>query len=225
MESPLILNIETSLGGCSVALAKGNELLAQVVEPEKNKASERLHNMIEDVCQMAEIPKRALEAVAVSGGPGSYTGLRIGVSAAKGICYALDIPLIHIETFQAMHAAVSVRGGMQSSIYIGLIDARRKDVFCSILNHEGGYIQKPGVVTIQEDAFNTYIKDENCLFFGNAVEKLHQITHLSFHMYHIEAPVAEDMIALSAKKFVKSEWEDLAYYEPEYYKDVYLTNR
>ena len=225
MRSQIILNIETSLGGCSVALAKGEELLAQVVEAEKNKASERLHNMIEEVCQMADISKKALDAVAVCGGPGSYTGLRIGVSAAKGICYALEIPLIHIETFQAMHAAVSVRGGIQSSVYIGLIDARRKDVFCSILDHEGGYIQKPEVLTIQEDTFNTYIHFENGLFFGNAVEKLQQITQQTFPMYHLEAPLAEDMILLSSKKFVKSEWENLAYYEPEYYKGVYLMNR
>ena len=225
MRSQIILNIETSLGGCSVALAKGEELLAQVVEAEKNKASERLHNMIEEVCQMADISKKALDAVAVCGGPGSYTGLRIGVSAAKGICYALEIPLIHIETFQAMHAAVSVRGGIQSSVYIGLIDARRKDVFCSILDHEGGYIQKPEVLTIQEDTFKTYIHDENGLFFGNAVEKLQQITQQTFPMYHLEAPLAEDMILLSSKKFVKSEWENLAYYEPEYYKGVYLMNR
>lgn len=225
MGSPLILNIETSLGGCSVALAKGEKLLAQVVEAERNKASERLHNMIEEVCQMADISKKSLDAVAVCGGPGSYTGLRIGVSAAKGICYALDIPLIHIETFQAMHAAVSVRGGKQFPVYIGLIDARRKDVFCSILDHEGGYIQNPEVLTIQEDAFNTYIHDENCLFFGNAVEKLQQITQKTFLMYHLEAPLAEDMVLLSSKKFVKSVWEDLAYYEPEYYKGVYLMNR
>lgn len=205
-------------------MAEGEKLLAQVIESEKNKASERLHNMIEEVCLKADIRKSDLEAVAVSGGPGSYTGLRIGVAAAKGICYALDIPLIHVETFQAMHAAVISRGGLQAKVYIGLIDARRKDAFCSILKSDGTYLQQPEILTIQEDSFNAYI-DEDCLFFGNAVEKLNLITQKTFSTYHMEAPLAADMIALSSIKYVKSEWEDLAYYEPAYYKSVYLMNR
>lgn len=224
MGSPIILNIETSLGGCSVALAKGEAFLAQVLETEKNKASERLHSMIEEVCLKADIRKGDLAAVAVSGGPGSYTGLRIGVSAAKGICYALDIPLLHIETFQALHTAVRFRNDKQAKVYIGLIDARRKDAFCSILNSDGTYIQQPEVLTFQEDSFSAYIKDD-CLFFGNAVDKLNHITQKTFPTYHIEAPMAEDMIALSFKKYVKSECENLAYYEPEYYKSVYFMNR
>jgi tRNA threonylcarbamoyladenosine biosynthesis protein TsaB len=219
----VLLHIETSSGICSVAVSQNGELLNEQVELEHNRAGERLHLMINATLETAGKRFSDLNAVSVSGGPGSYTGLRIGVSAAKGICFALNIPLIHIESFQAMQHAVRHRLRQEVDCYIGLIDARRMDAYTAVMDIEGDYLSAPEAITLQPDSFQEFLKDNSCLLMGTAVQKY---MDLNPGFSGVQVPFSEllasDTISLSYHKFRAKSFENLFYYEPLYYKAVFL---
>jgi len=218
----VLLHIETSLGICSVAVSEGGVLLHEQVEYEPNRAGERLHVMINNVIEAAGRQISELQAVSICGGPGSYTGLRIGVAAAKGVCYALNIPLIHVETFQTMHYAVKHRLKHEADYYIGMIDARRMDAYTAVMDTEGNYLAMPEAVTLGPESFREHLQ-EGTLIMGTAVEKFQAIqpAHTAAKVTCAEL-LASDTVALSYRKFADKSFENLFYYEPLYYKAVYL---
>lgn len=212
-----ILLIDSTTKICSIALSK-EEKLIQLVELDSDGLvhSEKLHLFIQDCLEKAKIEFSDLVAVAISKGPGSYTGLRIGTSAAKGLCYGLNIPLIAIETLTAM--ANSVASSVErASVLIPMIDARRAEVFCSIHQH-GSTTKRVHSRVLDEEPFNE-LTNEKVYYFGDGAEKAQEYLSSSWKYLPNTKTTAQNLIPLSWEKFQNKEFEDVAYFEPYYHKD------
>ena len=214
----LILNIETATTNCSVSLAKEGELLAIKEHDTPNYShSEQLHIFIEEVVKKASVSLSEIAAVAVSKGPGSYTGLRIGVSAAKGLCFSLAIPLISVATLKSMAYKSKSKA---FDFIIPLLDARRMEVYSHIFDRHLNTIRETKADIINEDSYTEYVKKGKVLLVGNGAEKCKSI--LEHHNFSYDAtvvPSAYEMAVLSYEKFKKNDFEDVAYFEPYYLKD------
>ena len=218
----IILAIETSTKNCSVALFKESNLIAHK-ESDKQEFvhSEQLTIYIQDVIALAKIHLNDIDAIALSKGPGSYTGLRIGTSTAKGLCFALDIPLISISTLQGM--AFAMKQNSFADLYCPMIDARRDEVFCALFDNSNNEIRR-----VQSDIVDatTYIPflDKKILFFGNGALKCKEIISHKNAIFidHDIYPSAKNIGVLSYKKYYKKEFEDTAYFEPYYLKDFII---
>ncbi|MFT4669494.1 MAG: tRNA threonylcarbamoyladenosine biosynthesis protein TsaB [Flavobacteriaceae bacterium] len=216
-----ILCIETATTNCSVALSV-NGSVAVLVEDNSNKYShaERLHIFIEQVLNEAEIDKSTLDAIAVSKGPGSYTGLRIGVSAAKGLCFALDIPLISIPTLDSLALQVRPNKGM----IVSMLDARRMEVYSAVFSSEGNQVRDTQAEILIETSFTQYLEQEPVLFIGTGVEKFEPICqHKNATFLNDKLPSAYQMAELAEAKYKISDIENVAYFEPYYLKDFLIT--
>ncbi|MDR7209191.1 tRNA (adenosine(37)-N6)-threonylcarbamoyltransferase complex dimerization subunit type 1 TsaB [Flavobacterium piscis] len=215
-----ILNIETATKNCSVAIARNGEtILCKEIAEEGYSHAEKLHVFIEEAIIEAEINVHDLVAVAVSQGPGSYTGLRIGVSAAKGLCYALNIPLIAIDTLQILASQASVEDGL----IVPMLDARRMEVYSAIFNPKLETKREIQAEIITEDSFNEYA--ETIYFVGDCAEKCKPIlTKANFvFLESIKFPSAKEMSKISYAKYQISDTVDVAYFEPYYLKDFMIT--
>jgi tRNA threonylcarbamoyladenosine biosynthesis protein TsaB len=215
-----ILNIETATKNCSVALAKeGKTILCKEIAEGGYSHAERLHVFIEEIIKEAGITLQDILAIAVSQGPGSYTGLRIGVSAAKGLCFALDIPLIAVDTLQVLASQANVSKGL----IIPMLDARRMEVYSAIFtpNFENKRAVQAEIIT--ENSFEDL--QETIYFVGDCAEKCKSVlTKENFiFLEEIKYPSAKEMSFLSFEKYQKHEIEDVAYFEPYYLKDFMMT--
>ena len=212
-----ILCIETTTTNCSVALAKDG-IIATLLE-DNDKAyshAEKLHVFIDKVLTKSGISKNQLDAVAVSKGPGSYTGLRIGVSAAKGLSYALDIPLIAISTLEALSFQIQNPEGY----IIPMIDARRMEVFTTVFDENFKQIIPIEALILNENSFEDYLSKSKVSFLGNANEKFKAIcSHSNAIFIEDKLPSAKQMSVLAEKAYKKSDFENVAYFEPYYLKD------
>lgn len=211
-----ILAIETATKNCSVALSKdGVTLLCKEIAEEGYSHAERLHVFIEQLLSELELSYKDLSAIAVSQGPGSYTGLRIGVSAAKGLCFALDIPLIAIDTMASLASQVNVQDGF----IVPMIDARRMEVYSAIFNSKHQEIREIRAEILSPESFSD--SSEKIYFIGDCAEKSKTVLNQNNHIYidTIVYPSAKDMSALSYEKFIKNDTVDVAYFEPYYLKD------
>lgn len=217
-----ILNIETATKNCSVSLSKNGETVAiKEVSEEQFSHAEKLHLFIKEVLASEKISLENLNAVAVSKGPGSYTGLRIGVSAAKGLCYALNIPLIAVDTLAVLAEKISVDSG----IIIPMIDARRMEVFTQMFNKDYTPLSVAEALIIDENAF-TDINEDIHLIGDGALKCKTFLTDGKFIFHeHVIYPSANEMSRISYKKYVENTFEDLAYFEPYYLKDFMLTTK
>jgi len=215
-----ILNIETATKNCSVALAKeGITVLCKEIAEEGYSHAERLHVFIEEIIKETGITFQDISAIAVSQGPGSYTGLRIGVSAAKGLCYALGVPLIAVDTLQVLASQAKVSNGL----IIPMLDARRMEVYSAIFasNHENIRAVQAEVIT--ENSFEDL--QETIYFVGDCAEKCKPVlTKENFiFLEEIKYPSAKEMSFLSFEKYKKNDTVDVAYFEPYYLKDFMMT--
>ena len=212
-----ILHIDSSTKVCSIALSNGDQLLELIETDSETLAhSEKLHVFIEECLKKAGIKPANLSAICVSKGPGSYTGLRIGVSAAKGLCYGLSIPFIAIDTLEAM--ADSVQSEVdEGAILIPMIDARRVEVFCSI-HQNNNTLAKVHARVLDEKPF-TELEGKKGYYFGDGAEKAIQYMPLSFTFLKNQNTSAKNLISLAWKKFENNDFEDTAYFEPFYLKD------
>lgn len=217
----LILNIETATKNCSVSIAKnGTTLALKEVNDGAYSHAEKLHEFIEQVVLEAGINMNDLNAVAVSKGPGSYTGLRIGVSAAKGLCFALDIPLISVNTLTSMAYKISISEGY----IIPLLDARRMEVYCSVFNKNKETIEDVSAKIIDENSFEDYLNESKVYFIGDGVEKCESIIiHENAVFKENTYPSAKEMAEISYQKYKIGNMEDVAYFEPFYLKDFVVT--
>ncbi len=214
-----ILCIETSTTNCSVALVKDEKLV--LLKEDYNKTyshAERLHSFIDEIIKESEISIKDLSAISVSKGPGSYTGLRIGVSAAKGLCYALDIPLISVPTLQALAMQVM---GKKNAYIIPMLDARRMEVYSSVFSEEHIELRETKAEILTETSFSEYLKNKSVFFIGNGVEKFSQICSDIDNATFIKdkLPSAKEMALLSYQKYIKEEFENVSYFDPYYLKD------
>ena len=213
----IILSIETATTNCSVSLSKAGETFA-LKEDNSNGFShaERLHIFINAILKENSIDKSEIAAIAVSKGPGSYTGLRIGVSAAKGLCFALNIPLISISTLEALAHQVQISEGM----IIPMLDARRLEVYAAVYQANYEPIRGIEAEVLNETSYMDFLQKGLVYFVGNAVEKTKTlITHSSAVFVENKLPSAKEMGALAFSKYQKSDTEDVAYFEPYYLKD------
>ena len=215
-----ILNIETATKNCSVALAKGGKtIVCKEIAEEGYSHAERLHVFIEEIIKEAGITLNDLSAIAVSQGPGSYTGLRIGVSAAKGLCYALGIPLIAVDTLQALASQVAISNGL----IIPMIDARRMEVYSAVFAPNLERKREVLAEIITENSFEDL--QETLYFVGDCAEKCKSVLTKENYIFldEIVYPSAKEMSAISFEKFKKSDTVDVAYFEPYYLKDFMIT--
>jgi tRNA threonylcarbamoyladenosine biosynthesis protein TsaB len=214
-----ILNIESSTTNCSISLANNGELISIRELNEKNYShSTKLHSFIEEVLKNSNITVNKLSAIAVSSGPGSYTGLRIGVSAAKGLCYALQIPLISVPTLQVLARQLNIQ---REDLIIPVMDARRDEVYSAVYNSEYELVRDIFPEIIDSESFSGLAKNNKLYFIGNGQEKCERLirkkSNLIFSNYDT-FPSSKEMILISFKKFKKSKFEDIAYFEPDYLK-------
>ncbi|QBZ96806.1 tRNA (adenosine(37)-N6)-threonylcarbamoyltransferase complex dimerization subunit type 1 TsaB [Flavobacterium sangjuense] len=214
-----ILNIETATKNCSVSLAKNGEtVLCKEIAEQGYSHAEKLHVFIEDILKETGVSVQDLKAIAVSKGPGSYTGLRIGVSTAKGLCYALGIPLISVDTLQVLAKQVVVENGL----IVPMLDARRMEVYSAVFDANHNKIMEVQAEVLTE---NSYAEITEAVYFiGDCQEKCKTVlvkNNFNF-LPEIVFPSANEMSSLSYEKFVKNEFEDVAYFEPFYLKDFLI---
>ena len=213
----LILNIETATTNCSVSLSKDGETL--VLKEDYNSSyshAETLHVYISNIFKEANISKNQLDAVAVSKGPGSYTGLRIGVSAAKGICFALDVPLISVSTLKSLATQVEIDEGC----IVPMLDARRMEVYSAIYSFNYELKRDIQAQIITTESFKQELELSPLYFIGSGVEKTEGlIKHKNAFFIDNKLPSAAQMAQLSEEKYQTSDFEDVAYFEPYYLKD------
>ena len=215
-----ILNIETATKNCSVALAKeGKTIVCKEIAEEGYSHAERLHVFMEEIIKEAGIAFQDLSAIAVSQGPGSYTGLRIGVSAAKGLCFALGVPLIAVDTLQVLASQAKVSNGL----IIPMLDARRMEVYSAIFTPNFENKRTVQAEVISENSFEDL--QETIYFVGDCAEKCKPVlTKENFiFLEEIKYPSAKEMSFLSYEKHKKNDTVDVAYFEPYYLKDFMMT--
>ena len=214
-----ILSIETSTSICSVAIHEQGELLALAEIMEPGAHAEKLVSLVDAALKQAKLRLVDLAAVAVSQGPGSYTGLRIGVSTAKGIAYALDIPLIGINTLQAMAASQSIAEG---EYVVAVLDARRKEVYTQTFGDSLQQLSPIEAVVLEEGVFGSVLEKGKVYFVGDGVEKVkEEVQHVNAQFVeNWESSLsAKNMGVLASEKHARQEWEDLAYFVPNYLKE------
>ncbi len=212
----LILCLETATKNCSVSLSEHGSVIAfKEITTEGYSHAENLHVFIETVLHEASKELQDLDAIAVSKGPGSYTGLRIGVSTAKGLCYSLDIPLISLETLDILAQQVK-----DDTAIIPMLDARRMEVYSAIYNRQKERIRDTEAQILEEHSFSQHLSEGKTTFIGDGVAKFKEIcTHIHAIFITDALPSAKDMGKLAEIKHKKNDIEDVAYFEPYYLKD------
>ena len=219
----MLLCIETSGKNCSVALFEGLQLVSiREVHTEQFSHSENLHVFIEQVLKESNLQPKAIKAIAISAGPGSYTGLRIGVATAKGLCYGWDIPLIALPTLRILAEQVTYEF-TDIEYIIPMIDARRMEVFTAVYSHDFSPILGERAEILTESIFDTYLNKGKTIFLGDGITKFQAICkHKNAYFWENKFPSAKQMGRLALKKYQAQAFEDIAYFEPFYLKEVYL---
>lgn len=214
----LILNIDTAVQSSSVCLAENDKAIATKINPSQKDSAAWLHVAIHELIHEQNITFAALDAIAVSEGPGSYTGLRVGMSTAKGLCYVLQKPLIAVNTLQMMAVAAQKEA---VDLICPMIDARRMEVFTALFDHQLNYIQSPANLVLNEFFFQEFLKDRTICFFGDGSVKFQGLIKHSNAMFKTFEISALLMISLTYQKFIKQDFVNLAYSQPFYGKDFY----
>jgi len=213
-----ILNIETSTKNCSVAIAKSGEIIiCKEIAEQDFCHSEKLHIFIDEIIKNTKISYADLSAVAIGSGPGSYTGLRIGSSTAKGFCFALDIPLITLDSLLILAKQLTINQGL----IIPMLDARRMEVYTATFDENHHKISDTKAIIINENSFEQI--SEKAYFIGDGAEKCKSVLKKENFVFPDEIiyPSAKEMCGLSFEKFQRKEFENLAYFEPFYLKEFF----
>lgn len=219
-----ILQIETATQTCSVALAVDGETIALKEETARNIHAGSLTLFIEDVMQQASLRYRDLDAIAVSKGPGSYTGLRIGISTVKGLCFALDKPLIAINTLTMMANGFLLDNQGYSGLVCPMIDARRMEVFTALFNEQLEALAPVTAKIIDADSFATELAAHQITFLGDGALKCSEVlAHPNSVFSTTNYNSAAHLTQLALKAYQQLEFEDVAYFEPYYLKDFVFT--
>ena len=232
MNNPLILHIETATKYCSVALSDGETLISLRESDEERSHARSLTRFIRECFRESGKKMSDLDAINVSKGPGSYTGLRIGVSTTKGIAYARNIPVIATGTLQVMvSAAVDNQEFINQSVssdqdilFCPMIDARRMEVFTGLFNPDGTIYRDISAEIIEEDSFSGILDSKRIYFFGDGSDKCRGILKHENAIFLPDVhPSARYMIGLALEAFRNSRFEDVAYFEPYYLKEFIAT--
>lgn len=228
IKMPIILAIDTATTVCSICITREGQLLSLKERNEANIHAAMVTVFMEEALKEAQIKLQDIDAIAVSMGPGSYTGLRIGVSAAKGLCYALDKPLIAINTLQALTAkALAEKGGAEKlnrALLCPMLDARRMEVYTAFYNEQLNTVRETAADIIDETSYKDILHKQQVFFFGNGAAKCKPAL-----AHHSNAVFIDDIEAsalytaqLANEAFAKQQFEDVAYFEPFYLKDFLI---
>ena len=220
-----IISIETATKVCSIALHRNGELIALRENNDQHSHSANITIFVDEVVKEAGITFSDINAIAVSKGPGSYTGLRIGVSAAKGFCYGLGIPLISVNTLMAMaqHTALS-QYKKENTLLCPLIDARHMEVFCALIDTKNQWAKETEAVIVDESSFGQELEKHPIVFFGDGAAKCQSsINHPNAIFINETRPSAKYVGELAWGKFSQKQFEDVAYFEPFYLKEFVAT--
>ena len=217
-----ILNIETSTDVCSVAISDSGQVIFNKEDHSGPNHAVKLGVYVDEAFDFLDSHGLPLEAVAVSCGPGSYTGLRIGVSMAKGICYGRGVKLIAVPTLELM--AVPVLLGehpeQEDALIVPMLDARRMEVYAEVLDRALRVVRPIQADIVDADTYKEYLDQHPVYFFGNGAAKcMETINHPNAHLVEGMEPLAKNMAPLAEKRFVEGKFEDVAYFVPFYLKD------
>ena len=223
MMNPTILYIETATDVCSVALSKGSEIIGLKEEAGGNNHAKHLLPFVDEVLKQAGVSMTEINGVAVSIGPGSYTGLRIGVSTAKGIAYTAGIPVMAISTLESIaQGAKTLWSGISTETVqiVPMIDARRMEVFTTRYDFDMRSLEEISSKIVDENTFAELLSKEKVLFCGNGMPKCKEILSAFLNAKFMDAPIsAKNMLPAALRKWQKQEFEDVAYFEPFYLKE------
>ena len=217
-----ILHIETSTNVCSVAVSEDGKVIFDKADRTGNNHAEALGSFVDEAMSFADSHAIPLDAVAVSSGPGSYTGLRIGVSMAKGVCYALNLPLLSVPTLELMCVPVLLRNEEieNEALLCPMIDARRMEVYAALYDRALKPVRGIQADVVDADTYRQWLEDRPVYFFGNGAAKcMDTINHPNAHLIEGIEPVAKWMMPLAERKMLNDIHEDVAYFVPYYLKD------
>lgn len=217
-----ILNIETSTNVCSVALSEDGACIFSQEDHSGPNHGERLGTFVDEALSFADSHAIPVDAVAVSSGPGSYTGLRIGTSMAKGICYGTDIKLIAVPTLELLCVPVLLHHEEieENALLVPMLDARRMEVYAQVFDRALHEIRPIQADIVDENTYKKYLDERPVYFFGNGAEKCMEIiNHPNAHLIKGIEPLAKNMLPLAEKRMAMEKYEDVAYFVPMYLKD------
>ena len=216
-----ILHIETSTNVCSVAVSEDSQVIFQQDDHSGLGHAEKLGTMVDEALSFTDNHAIPFDAVAVSCGPGSYTGLRIGVSMAKGICYGRDLKLIAVPTLELLCVPVLLREiPEEDALLCPMLDARRMEVYAGIYNRALKPIREIGADIVTAETYKSYLDEHPVYFFGNGAQKcMETINHPNAHLIEGIEPLAKWMQPLAERRFLNEQFEDVAYFVPYYLKD------
>lgn len=218
----LILNIDTALETASFNIAKDGIPLIFKENTERNEQASWLHEAIRKSFLELALPLKNIDAVAVSNGPGSYTGLRIGLAAAKGLCYALQKPLICLNTLEVMAHTIIEKTTETFDLICPMIDARRMEVFTALYDNNLKIVLKPTSMVLTDESFSTFLNHHKIVFTGNGATKFQHLTKWQNARFLQQNFNANNMLHISEKQYINNNFSELAYSEPFYLKPVYI---
>lgn len=218
-----ILNIETSGKRASIALASDDQVIVSAVNDHYPDHAAWLHPAVEKLIKDAGLSMNRLDAVAVSEGPGSYTGLRLGMATAKGLCYALQIPLLAIPTLELMAHAASTETA--ADFYCPMIDARRLEVYTAVYDKRMTRQMAPMALVLDGQFPGDWLQKGTVLICGDGAAKAKDLIRHANVRFSDKMALATDMIIISSEKYRLKDWSDLAYTEPFYLKEFYTPGK
>lgn len=217
-----ILHIDTATSIGSVCLSRDGQALETIHNTEQRDHAATITQYIGDLMRRHGVTPQSLDAIAVSAGPGSYTGLRVGTATAKGLCYTWKKPLIAISTLQMMAAGMQAQRAAEDALYVPMIDARRMEVFTAVFDQQLEALLPPQAMVLEPTSLDNFIGQQKVIFFGDGAPKWQELlgerTNTFFPSYHISAA---HMVGLAAKAFADKDFQDVAYFAPHYLKAFY----
>jgi len=220
----MILNIDTSAGAAQVSISKDGTCIGNVSNPDQKEHASFLQPAIQQLLKSCGLQLKELAAVAVVNGPGSYTGLRVGLASAKGICYALKIPLITINTLQLMAKAALLHYTFttaQAPLFCPMIDARRMEVYTAVYDDQLNEVIFPQAMILGNESFVATLLQRQVLFFGDGAFKMKSITESSNALFAGDYDTDTALSIMTFAKLVNKDFSDLAYAEPFYLKEFF----
>ncbi len=221
-----ILNIHTATETAIVNIYDGEKVLATSVNTNSKEHAAYLHTAIHKILQENDISINQLKAIGVTNGPGSYTGIRVGLATAKGLCYALKIPLITFNTLEVMALSATENIQDRNALYCPMIDARRMEVFTAVYDYDLKEVMPPSAIIISENFLEELLHPQPIYFFGNGSEKFKNIGKNISGSYFIKQEIAsKGLCKVVSGKYQRKEFDDIAYAEPLYLKEFYSTQK
>jgi tRNA threonylcarbamoyladenosine biosynthesis protein TsaB len=217
----LILSLDSTTSFCSVAIHRDGILLAEEVNREQRAAASQMAVMIKKLLEDTKLMPQELSAIAVSSGPGSYTGLRIATSTAKGLCFALKVPLVAISSLLVL--TKKVVGTVEADLFCPMLDARRMEVYCALVNDQLEFINPVQALVLTSDSFKTDLQNSKIVFFGDGADKFKPVAnHKNALFVESIQPGAVELGYLAFEEFKNKNFESIETFEPFYLKDFMM---